>query len=112
LPDRTSIPAGSIWMVAITLALFFAPGVNGLIGGLVGGYKVGGVGRALGAAVLPAIVAAIGLWLLLSIASLPILGFFAGIAGLFAVLLADVGMFVGAAIGGAIRGARAHEAHA
>jgi hypothetical protein len=31
---------------------------------------------------------------------------------LFAVLLADVGMFVGAAIGGAIRGARAHEAHA
>ena len=30
MASRSSIPAGAIWMVAITLLLFFVPGVNGL----------------------------------------------------------------------------------
>lgn len=99
-------------MVVITLLLFFAPGVNGLIGGAVGGYKVGGVGRSLAAAVLPAIVAALGLWLLLWVADLPVLGFFAGLAGALWIVFADLGMFIGAAIGGALRGSGPREAHA
>lgn len=104
MANRSSIPAGAVWMVVITLALFFVPGVNGLIGGLVGGYKVGGVGRALAAAVLPAIVVAIGLWVLLSVLGLPVVGFLAGLAGALLVVFADLGIFIGAAIGGAVRG--------
>jgi hypothetical protein len=113
MANRTSIPAGSVWMVAITLALFFAPGVNGLIGGLVGGYLVGGVKRALLAAILPAVVAAVALWLLLWILDLPVLGLFAGVAGAIAIVVSEFGLFIGAAIGGAVRGGRPEQpAHA
>jgi hypothetical protein len=62
--------------------------------------------------VLPAIAAAIGLWLLLWVADLPVIGFFAGIAGALAIVFADLGMFIGAAIRGALRGGTTREAHA
>lgn len=99
---KSNIVIGSIWMVVITLALFFIPLVNGLIGGFVGGYKVGGVPRALTAAILPAIVVAAGLWLLLIILDFPVIGFIAGAAVGLLILLADVGVFLGAALGGAV----------
>ena len=98
--DRTSVVVGSLWMLGITLVLFFLPLVNGLIGGLVGGYKVGSPGRALAAAILPGAVAAVGLWLLLALFNLPFLGFFAGLAVGIAVLLSEVGLLVGALGGG------------
>lgn len=100
--DRKSVVMGSVWMVVITLALFFIPILNGLIGGLVGGYMVRGVGRALGAAVLPAIVVAIGLWLLLAVLDLPVIGFIAGIAVGLWILFSDLGLLLGAAVGGAL----------
>jgi hypothetical protein len=99
---RASVVTGAALMVVITLVLFFLPLINGLIGGLVGGYKVGGVARALVAAVLPAIVVALGMWLLLAAFELPVIGLAAGLAAGALVLLADVGLFLGAAIGGAI----------
>lgn len=100
---RSSVVGGTLWMIGITLVLFWLPAINGLIGGLVGGYKVGSVGRALTAAVLPAIVVALGLWILLAVLDLGVLGFFAGAAAGLMILLADVGLFIGAAIGGAMR---------
>lgn len=100
--DRSSIVAGSAWMVVISIALFFVPILNGLVGGLVGGYKVGGVKRALIAAILPAIVVGIALWVILAILDAPLIGFFAGAALGLIVLFADVGLFIGAAIGGAM----------
>lgn len=104
--DRSSILAGSFWMVAISLVLFFLPLINGLIGGLVGGYKVGGVGRALVAAIVPAAIVALGLWLLFALANAPFWGMVAGLTGATLVALADVGIFVGAAIGGALAARR------
>jgi len=95
-----SIVGASFWMIVITLLLFFLPLVNGLIGGAVGGYMAGDVKRAVAAAILPAIVATIGLWILLVFIGAPILGFFAGMAGGILVLLADVGIFLGALVGG------------
>lgn len=106
---RSSVLTASLWMVGITLLLFFLPGVNGLVGGAVGGYKAGTVGRGLAAAVLPAVVAAIGLWVLLAALSLPVLGFLAGAATGVVILLADVGMFLGAAVGGAVSQRRPRE---
>jgi hypothetical protein len=105
--DRSSILAGSFWMIAISLVLFFLPLVNGLIGGLVGGYKVGGLGRALIAAILPAAIVALGLWLLFALGNAPFWGAVAGLTGAMLVVLADVGIFVGAAIGGALAARRA-----
>jgi hypothetical protein len=95
-------------MVVLSLLLFFVPLINGFIGGLVGGYKVGTVKRALVAAILPAIVVAIGLWLILIAFDAPVIGFVAGTAAAVIVLLSDIGLFIGAAIGGAISSARRH----
>jgi hypothetical protein len=86
-------------MVVLSLALFFVPGVNGLIAGLVGGYLVGSLGRAMTAAVLPALIVAVGLWILLAAVGMPILGFFAGAAITVLIVLAELGLFLGAALG-------------
>ena len=50
--------AGSAWMVPLSMALFFLPLINGLVGGFVGRYKVGSVERALLAAILRAALVA------------------------------------------------------
>jgi len=100
--DRKSIVTGSLWMVGLSVLLFFVPGINGLVGGFVGGYKVGGVQRALLAAVLPALVVAACIWGLMALLDLGVLGLFAGatIGGI--ILFSDIGLFIGAAIGGAV----------
>lgn len=105
--DRKSVFMGSIWMVVISLVLFFLPILNGLIGGLVGGYMVRGVGRALAAAILPAIVVAVGLWILLAVLDLPVVGFLAGVAIGLWILFSDLGLLLGAALGGALGDAKA-----
>lgn len=104
--DSTNLVLGSLWMVGLTLALFFLPLVNGLIGGFVGGYKVGSVGRALLAAILPAIFAAMGLWILFAMLDAAGWGLLAGLTLGVIIALADAGIFVGAALGGAWRGWR------
>jgi hypothetical protein len=98
----STVVAASLWMIAISLALFFLPALNGLIGGAVGGYKAGSAGRGLTAAVLPAIVVGAVLWSVFALFDAPILGFFGGLAlGLWA-LISSVGVLVGAIIGGMI----------
>jgi hypothetical protein len=87
---RSSIVGGSLWMVGLSL--------------VVGGYKVGGTGRALTAAVLPAIVVGLGLWVLLAVLEAPIIGFLSGIALIGLILFSSLGLLIGAAIGGAIAG--------
>lgn len=101
LHQHASILVGSLWMIGLSLLLFFVPAVNGLIAGVVGGYLVGSIGRALGAAVLPALIVAAGLWILLGLLGLPVIGFFAGAAVGFWVLLSEVGLLIGATVGGA-----------
>jgi hypothetical protein len=99
---ETSLFVCALWMIGISLVLFFLPAINGLIGGAVGGYKAGSASRGLGAAILPAIVSGIGIWVLLAVFDAPILGFLAGIAvGLWA-FISSIGLLIGAAIGGAM----------
>ena len=92
----------SLWMVGLSLVLFFLPAINGLIGGAVGGYKAGNWKRALGAAILPAILVGIGLWLIFALFDAAVLGFVAGTAVGILILIAEVGIFVGAVAGGLI----------
>ena len=103
---RSNIAAGSVWMVAISLLLFFLPLLNGLIGGIVGGLRAGDPKRALAAAVLPALVVSLGLWLLVAAFAAPVVGFMRGAAPGAVVLLAIIGLFVGAALGGWIAQSR------
>lgn len=100
--DQGRILVPALWMMGISLALFFLPVINGLIGGFVGGMKAGSVRNALIAAVLPAVAVAVGLWILLSLLGMPIIGIFAGTAIGIWILLSDLGLFIGAAIGGAM----------
>lgn len=100
--NRMNVVMGSIWMVAITMGLFFLPALNGLIAGTVGGYMVGGTKRALLAAVIPAIIAAVGLWVLLATLDFPVVGFFVGAALGVHIILSEIGLFLGAAIGGTV----------
>jgi hypothetical protein len=97
---NANMGTGAVWMIGITLVLFFLPLINGIVGGIVGGYKVGDWKRALGAAVLPALVVALGMGLIVAAFGAPIVGFVGGTAAGIVVLLADLGIFIGAAIGG------------
>ena len=98
----SSILASSLWMIAISLLLFFLPAVNGLVGGAVGGYKAGSAGRGILAAVLPSVIVGLCLWGLLAWYDRPVLGFFGGLAvGLWA-LISSVALLIGAAIGGVL----------
>jgi hypothetical protein len=98
--ENTNVAVGALWMLGITLALFFLPTLNGLIGGFVGGYKVGTLRRALAAAILPGVAAAVGLWVIFAILGSPIFGVLAGSALLLMIALSEIGLFVGAALGG------------
>jgi hypothetical protein len=98
--ERENIVIAAAWMVGITMLLFFLPLVNGLIGGAVGGYKAGTPSRGFMAALIPALVVGAALWLVFGLFGGPVIGFFAGAAAGMLVLLADVGMFVGALVGG------------
>ena len=109
--ERTNVFVAALWMVGITIALFFLPLVNGLIGGLVGGYKAGNWKRALLAAVIPALAIGIILWLLLIAFDVPVLGMLAGATAGVLIVAADLGVFVGALIGGAYAQSRRQPAH-
>jgi hypothetical protein len=110
--ERSNVFVAALWMVVISIALFFLPLINGLIGGAVGGYKAGDWKRALVAAVIPAAIVTAGLWLLLIAFDAPVLGFVAGTAAGILILLADVGIFVGALVGGLLSQNRRYPLHA
>jgi hypothetical protein len=104
MADRgdTSLVVSALWMLVISMLLFFLPALNGLIGGAVGGFKAGSVKRGLIAALLPAIGAGVGIWVLLAIFDAPIIGFLSGLAfGVWA-LISSIGLLVGAMLGGAM----------
>ena len=103
---KSPVVVGSLVMVGVSLLLFFLPLINGLIGGAIGGYVVGTVKRALLAALLPALVVAVGLWLIFALAEAPVVGLFAGMAMGLWIVLADVGLFLGAALGGGLSTSR------
>jgi hypothetical protein len=98
--QSTAFLLGSLWMIGATIALFFLPILNGLLGGFVGGYKVGSLGGALATTILPALVSSVGLWAIFALLGTPIFGLLAGPAAIVMIGLSELGLFLGAAIGG------------
>jgi hypothetical protein len=98
---RGSIVSASLWMLVISLLLFWLPFVGPLLGGIVGGRKAGGVARGVLAALVPAlVVGALLLVLGTLLTGLPLIGVIAG-AGGFVLVAAQVGpMLLGAILGG------------
>ncbi|MBN2179222.1 MAG: hypothetical protein JW743_07305 [Deltaproteobacteria bacterium] len=98
---RGSILGAIIWMFVISLLLFWLPFIGPLVAGIVGGKKSGGIGNALLAVFLPAIVFGILLFFVAtSLTGLPIIGAIAGAGGLI-LALAHIGpLLIGAIIGG------------
>ncbi len=99
--DRGSILAGAMWMLVISLVLFWLPLIGPLIGGIVGGKRAGGVGDAILAAFLPAILVAAFVGIFGALIGLPLVGLISGVATFIAVAGAIIGpLLVGAVIGG------------
>jgi hypothetical protein len=96
-----SIAAAIGWMFLLELLLFWIPVVGPLIAGFVGGRMAGGLGNAITAVFLPAVVIGILSFLLTTVLSaLPMLGVLAGF-GALVFAIAHVGpLLVGAIAGG------------
>lgn len=94
---------GALWMLLISLLLFWLPVFGPLIAGFVGGKKAGGVGSALGAVFLPAIVLGVFFLILGTVTGLPVVGVVTGATAFLVLALAAVGpLLVGAILGGAL----------
>ena len=94
---------GALWMFFISLLLFWLPVFGPLIAGFVGGKKAGGVGSALGAVFLPAVVLGVFLFILGTATGLPLVGVVTGSTAFLVLALAAVGpLLVGAILGGAL----------
>jgi hypothetical protein len=98
---RSTIVAASLWMLVISLLLFWLPFFGPLLGGIVGGRKAGGVGRAILAALVPAFVVAVLLLMLGTLLTgMPLIGALAA-AGGFVLVAVQVGpIILGAILGG------------
>ncbi|MCW8963407.1 MAG: hypothetical protein OQL16_06375, partial [Gammaproteobacteria bacterium] len=75
--DSGSIVMGSIWMVVLSILLFWLPVFGPLLAGFVGGKSAGGIGGGIMAVFLPAIVMvllAVFLVPLIPVASIPVIG--------------------------------------
>ena len=103
---RGSIGEAILWMLGLSIALFWLPFLGGLIAGFVGGRKAGGVLPALSAVFLPGIL----LFLITLVVGalvgwIPLIGqLWMAIAGMGANLLGFMNVIplvIGAVIGGA-----------
>ena len=99
--DRGSVGSATLWMIGLSVLLFWMPTVGPLVAGLVGGRKAGGVGAAIVAAVIPAILVGVLLFLLGTIFDLPVIGALVGAGIFFIIIFESVPLLVGAIVGGA-----------
>jgi len=98
-----SIVKAVVWMFVISILLFWLPVAGPMIAGVVGGKKAGGVGAAIFAVLLPALVAAVLLFFLASaLTGIPLIGFFAALGGFWLSVVHVGPLLLGAVIGGAI----------
>lgn len=102
-PPKGGIGSAVVWMLVLSILLFWLPVLGLFIAGLVGGRKAGSLGRGILAALVPAIVVG-GLAFLLAtvLTGMPILGFIAGLGAGALVVASVVPLLLGAALGGAL----------
>ena len=99
--DRGSVGSATLWMIGLSILLFWIPTVGPLIAGFVGGRKAGGIGSAIVAAIIPAILVGVLLFLLGALIELPVIGALVGAGIFFVILFESVPLLIGALAGGA-----------
>lgn len=100
-----SIIMGSIWMVILSILLFWLPVVGPLLAGVVGGKSAGGIGAGIISVFLPGIIMVLLMVFLvpaLSVGSIPVIG--ALLATIFSFGILFVALQVGLLLIGAIIG--------
>ena len=102
--ERGDVISGMLWMIFISILLFWLPVIGPLIAGFVGGRKAGGVGPAICAVFLPALLIGVFLFSFATVLTgLPLLGVVAGTGSLF-FTVGEIGpLLIGAIVGGAVR---------
>lgn len=103
MADETgSVVAGALWMLVLSILLFWLPFFGPLIAGVVGGKSAGGVGSGILAALLPAVVVGVLLFFFgTALTALPIVGAIFAAVGFFMMVALAIGpLLLGAIIGG------------
>ena len=100
--NQGSIGSATLWMVGLSILLFWIPTAGPLIAGFVGGRKARGVGPAIVAAIIPAALVSVLLFLLGTLVSLPVIGALVGAGLFFVIAFESVPLLIGALIGGAL----------
>lgn len=99
---QASITGSFLWMLIISLLLFWIPVFGPFIGGLVGGKKAGSIGRAMAASLLPALVIALMLIVFSGSFLFPPLAAVLGGAIIIIYVAHATSMVIGALVGGAM----------
>lgn len=94
-----SVSKAAVWMIGLSIVLFWLPVLGPAIAGFVGGTEARTMGKAMTAALIPAVLVGVLVALVLSAFDLPLIGTVAGIGIGIAVLVQDIPMFIGAAFG-------------
>ncbi len=102
LKRKGSVRSAAIWMMVLSVLLFWMPLFGPFIAGLVGGAKAGSVGNALLAALLPAITVGLLLLVMWTVVGLPIVGAVFAAASFGLVVAHSVSLIAGALVGAAI----------
>jgi hypothetical protein len=96
-----SVGRGMVWMLVLSILLFWLPVVGPLIAGFVGGRRSGGVGNAILAALLPGLLIGALTFFFATLLTGPLFGFMAGLGGA-GLALVHLGPMLVAAIVGAV----------
>lgn len=102
----TSPVQGGVWMLILAVLLAWVPVLGPFIAGLVGGRMVGDEKRALGVALIPAIILGAIVWVILAAFEIPVLGAVVGFGALVVVAVQELPLLVGAWLGGGAAGGR------
>lgn len=97
-----SVGKAALWMIGLSICLFWLPVLGPAIAGFIGGTQARTMAKAMMAALLPAILLGLLVGLLLTAFDLPLLGTIAGVGIGIAVVVQEVPMFIGAALGAGV----------
>lgn len=107
--SRGDVITAMLWMLILSLLLFWLPFIGPLIAGIVGGKKAGDIPAAIAAVFLPVILLGGAFFMLGSaLTGFFLIGAIAGLmgAGLMIVVLEMIPLLLGAVIGGLLAGSR------
>lgn len=97
---RGATVQGGVWMLILAVLLSWLPILGPLVAGFVGGRMIADEKRALGVALIPAVVLAVVLWAILAAFDLPVLGAIAGFGALVVIAVQELPLLAGAWFGG------------